>query len=726
MAGSSTSFGFDQEVHQLLDLNGTEVPTTQPGRSSLGYQPSCLLRCGASTLEAPSPPTDKLYRPFLAHLLQAHGGPSQTVSSQYFDLSIADFCSANVDSIKDVPEVSRDAEAEGKGEDEGLPNADQQRARYLAGRLLDLYDHTLQVGVKYQFVPPAGKCGSCRRNSSRLSIDSGVGTQGQTPLALESGPLNPPAGEWSTATYYSYPVPGPEAADIQKHVLRLSNHPCFEHPIAGCHNWRYRSLADCRGSLLTLTGWIPPTSCKVYRETLAEELYVTMLLCEEGQVLDADDTRVFNSWKDQRRTGPEAYRKVAWRVVAKIHKFHMFAEEVMGMKFAARVDAVKELCRLAKGTCNYMSKDGQMKNIIREPVAKIKTFTYNQASNKRKKERESDHVNLFEDKHGQKPPWKAAKRKQASVKPRARKGAEPTPEVIRAPTPEYCLAAGNVEEPTEGPETESAPRAATAKRKRATKAEQDNNDGPAPKSRANPAVRTINQRKLAPAPAPWVPELQLAPSRNGGLANNANHGVQRSPPYFYQSSNSLTSLPPPSLPSYSFQTLSLNQDLIGPGHGHVSSSHAQQNATQDQLFLQAPRTSSHDQEQLPFVQTSTPTSTHFSLQDFPPPDAPFNQHQFTNPFAQAQQQSYVGMNTNNISTCNSHYNAVAQYFNHENPPSTSEISLGPEASQIIRNADHGVSQFTAVSDFAMDNNFTGNGMSDEEFLESFSMFNPHV
>jgi len=239
-------------------------------------------------------------------------------------------------------------------------------------RLLDLYDHTLQVGVKYQFLPPAGKCGSCHHNLARASIDSGVGTQGQTPLAVERGPLNPPAVEWSAATYYSYPVPGPEAADIQQHVLRLSNHPSFEHPIAGCHKWRYRSLADCRGSLMTLTGWIPPTSCKVYRDALAEELYVAMLLCEEGQVLDADDTRVFNSWKDQRRTGPEAYRKVAWRVVAKIHKFHMFSEEVMGMKFAARVDAVKELCRLAKGTCNYMSKDGQMKNIIREPVAKIK------------------------------------------------------------------------------------------------------------------------------------------------------------------------------------------------------------------------------------------------------------------------------------------------------------------------------------------------------------------
>ena len=248
------------------------------------------------------------------------------------------------------------------------------RANEVIQKLLDLYDHTLQVGVKYQFLPLAGKCGSCHRGSARTSssIDSGIGTQGQTPLALEGGLLNPATMEWSTATYYSYPVPGSEAADISQHVLRLSNHPCFEHPVAGCHNWRYRSLEDCRGSLMTLTGWIPPTSCKAYRITLAEELYVAMLLCEEGQVLDADDTRVFNSWKDQRRTGPEAYRKVAWRVVAKIHKFHMFAEEVMGMKFAARVEAVKELCRLAKGTCNYMSKDGQMKNIIREPVAKIK------------------------------------------------------------------------------------------------------------------------------------------------------------------------------------------------------------------------------------------------------------------------------------------------------------------------------------------------------------------
>jgi len=145
MEGTSISFGFGLEeglLQQLLVLNGTEAPAAQPGSSNFGHQPlspptqdepQLSPRSGASQLEVPSPSTDMLYRPFLAHLLQAHGGPRQTVPSQYFDSSIADFCSAHVESIKDVPEDSRDAEAEDEAEEGELVNTDQQRARYLGG-----------------------------------------------------------------------------------------------------------------------------------------------------------------------------------------------------------------------------------------------------------------------------------------------------------------------------------------------------------------------------------------------------------------------------------------------------------------------------------------------------------------------------------------------------------------------------------------------------------------
>jgi len=319
--------------------------------------------------------------------------------------------------------------------------------------------------------------------------------------------------------------------------------------------------------------------------------------------------------------------------------------------------------------------------------------------------------------------------------------------VVHEPTPEHGeKETGNVEEPAqdEGPTTglESVTpslRAATAKRKRNTKAEQSVIDGPAPKSRANPAARTVNQRKLAPAPAlapaptpQWAPEVQVVPttpSRNGNLANNANNGVQgqiaRSSSHFYQPSSDLTGLTPLPLPSYSFQTPSFNQDPIGPGHGYVSSSHAQE----DSHFFQALRSSSHGEQQLPFFQTTAPTSSaHFSPQHFPlsSADTPFGQPQFINPFAQAQQQSYVGMSANNIPTRNSHYNAAPQYLNHDPSNNASGISLSPEVSQTIRNAGHGMSQYTGVSDFGMDNNFKENSMSDEEFLQSFGMFNPNL
>lgn len=154
MAGLSTKFGFglgleEGLLQQLLTLSETEALATQPGSNNLGHQPCDPLSSpaqlqimqnesqlpigsGARPLEVPSPSTDILYRPFLAHLLQAHGGPSQTVPSQYFDSSIADFCSTSIESMKEVP-GAWDPEAEDKAEKRGSVDAGQQRARYIGG-----------------------------------------------------------------------------------------------------------------------------------------------------------------------------------------------------------------------------------------------------------------------------------------------------------------------------------------------------------------------------------------------------------------------------------------------------------------------------------------------------------------------------------------------------------------------------------------------------------------
>jgi len=333
------------------------------------------------------------------------------------------------------------------------------------------------------------------------------------------------------------------------------------------------------------------------------------------------------------------------------------------------------------------------------------------------------------------------KKKQVSVKSRVRKGTEPTPEVICAPTlGNGTEEAGTMEEPIQDEGLIKG--SASAKRKRAmkvTKAEQ--NDGPVSKSRTNSAARIVNQRKLAPAPAPvsapapapvpWVPGMQSAAvaaahNRNGSLENSTINGVQRqiSTPSLrlYQSSDDLTGLPPLPLPSHSFQTPSFNQDQIGHSHGYVSSSHAQQQVTQNIQALhsfQAPSTSSHDQQQLSSFQTSILTSsTHLS----PPPSntgVQFGQPQFTNPFSQTQQHSYVDMDGNNISTRNSHYGAIPQFLSHSPPATTSGMALSPTVSQIM---DQGISRFTAVPDFGIENNFIGDSMSDEEFLASFGIF----
>lgn len=285
-------------------------------------------------------------------------------------------------------------------------------------------------------------------------------------------------------------------------------------------------------------------------------------------------------------------------------------------------------------------------------------------------------------------------------------------------------------EPPQGPEN-ATPKAATAKRKRSTKAEQDINDCPAPKSRTNPAVRAVTQRKLAPAPAPalapaqWDPGVQsaLVATRNGSLTSNTNNGVQRQiakpSSCFHQSSNGLTGLPLLPLPTHSFQEPSFRQDPIGPGHGYASSNQHffQPRASQDQL-----------QQQLSFSQTSTPTSsTQFSPQcvSLNNTCAQFGQPQFTNPFPQPQQQSFVGMDAN-ISIRNCHYNAVPQYLHQDSSPPTPGLALSSEVLQIIRNADHGISQLTEASDFEIDSNFNGNSIGDEEFLESFVMFNSNV
>lgn len=146
MTDLSTNFGFSLEeglFQQLLTLDRTETPANQPGSSNLDYQRSGPLlppiqgesqlvpRSGTSPLEARSPSIDTLYRSLLVHLLQAHGGPHQTVPSEYFDACMADFCSANVELIKGMSEGSGGTEVEDELQEGGLVNVNQQRAGYL-------------------------------------------------------------------------------------------------------------------------------------------------------------------------------------------------------------------------------------------------------------------------------------------------------------------------------------------------------------------------------------------------------------------------------------------------------------------------------------------------------------------------------------------------------------------------------------------------------------------
>lgn len=85
-------------------------------------------------------PSDNVYRGLIAHLLQAHGGPDQVVSSREFDKAVSDFSMANIrtstgvrtnfgapggNSISTMQVIKREITEDAMG----MLNADQQRTR---------------------------------------------------------------------------------------------------------------------------------------------------------------------------------------------------------------------------------------------------------------------------------------------------------------------------------------------------------------------------------------------------------------------------------------------------------------------------------------------------------------------------------------------------------------------------------------------------------------------
>ena len=246
-------------------------------------------------------------------------------------------------------------------------------ADVLFQKLLDLYDHTLAVAHKYRFLPTPAVCPSCRANSSIASIDSGfASTIGQFSLHRSPPPINAAEannglthGVVNPAEIYYAPMP----ADPESQACRYKYHPCFDFPISRSTNWHYRTPEDCYNSGVN---WVPPTSCKYYRESLARELYDCLLGHDPELVIDAPGTRSFISWEELREKCPAEFHTVAWRIVAKIHKIHMYAEEVEDMKFLDRVECVKLLFRKAKGSCSYAFKPGHLKEFVVKPVEKAK------------------------------------------------------------------------------------------------------------------------------------------------------------------------------------------------------------------------------------------------------------------------------------------------------------------------------------------------------------------
>lgn len=228
---------------------------------------------------------------------------------------------------------------------------------------------TLAVGYKYHFIPAKGDCYNCRGGSAAVSLDSGfAGTAegGSRALSPTSPIAGPSTQEWTAENYYSRPPPDTVAEQIRRYAA----HPSFSYPVHRSLNWVFKSPEDCRNNLLSGTGWIPPTACRYYREFLARELYEVLMDWDE--VLDAHDTRVFHSWEELKTKEPEQFHKVAWRIVAQIHKIHMYSEESRGMRFFSRVESVKELFRKAKGSCYYIWKDGPLKSLVTDPIGKTK------------------------------------------------------------------------------------------------------------------------------------------------------------------------------------------------------------------------------------------------------------------------------------------------------------------------------------------------------------------
>lgn len=112
-------------------------------------------------------------------------------------------------------------------------------------------------------------------------------------------------------------------------VERLKNHPCFEIPLNSfVYDKADYPRADTVAATTTTKGkspkgqkkappteverasWVPPTSCPVYREKLAQDMVEA--LQDGSNAIDLPGTRVFKGWQKMTRQNLEF---VAWKMI---------------------------------------------------------------------------------------------------------------------------------------------------------------------------------------------------------------------------------------------------------------------------------------------------------------------------------------------------------------------------------------------------------------------------